>query len=124
MPKNKTPSRRLTRRLKENVTLYQSVRKLSEKERILIMKYLNNEGVMRFCELILNILKGKINLKPSQLASLRKYKCVLRYMINKSKPISKKRNLLSQKGGFLGALLGIGASLLPPLIEEVVKAVS
>lgn len=79
---------------------------------------------MRFCELILNILKGKINLKPSQLASLRKYKRVLRYMINKSKPISKKRNLLSQKGGFLGALLGIGASLLPPLIEEVVKAVS
>lgn len=116
-------SKSASKRLKENVDLFQSINKLSDKDKRLIVKYLNNDGIMRFCELILNILKGRINLSSNDILKLRKYKRPLRYMINRSRAISKKRSLLIQKGGFLGALLGIGASLLPPLIEQVVNAV-
>lgn len=111
------------RRLKENVVLFKTIKKLPTKERSLVIKYLSDDGVLRFLELIMNIMEGRVNLKPSDILYLRKYKSVLRNLIQSKKALNQKRAVLSQKGGLLGALLSIGASLLPTVIEQVVKAV-
>ena len=68
------------------------------------------------CECSLNILKGKVPLKPSEHKLLNRYKNYLRVLIKKSTSQKKKRAFL-QKGGFLQALLTPVLTLLDRIIS-------
>ena len=56
------------------------------------------------CECGKNILKGNVPLTPLQLRALRPYKNHLRDLVRKKVSLKKKKIIL-QKGGFIGALL-------------------
>jgi hypothetical protein len=58
------------------------------------------------CLCALNILKGRVSLSASQKRNLKKYKKTLIAISSKHCSKKRKRIHLSQKGGFLGALLG------------------
>ena len=71
----------------------------------IIIKGADKDLVDTLCECGLNVLKGRVPLTPSQKDRLRRYKSVLRRLVQKKTPIKEKKALL-QTGGFLGALLG------------------
>jgi hypothetical protein len=50
-------------------------------------------------ECILNVLKGNIKLTDSNKRKLKKYKTVLRTIVDRSRPLSTKKRLIIQKGG-------------------------
>ena len=63
-----------------------------------------------------NILNGNVPLTGTQKTKLRSYKTGLRTLVKKSVPSRRKRIVL-QRGGFLGALLApIAASVLGPIV--------
>jgi hypothetical protein len=68
------------------------------------------------CECILNALKGNIKLTTCSKHKLKKYKTVLRTLIDKSRPLSTKKRLIIQKGGFLLPLLTAVLTTLASLI--------
>lgn len=70
------------------------------------------------CECADNILKGNVQLTPTQKTKLRKNKTGLRTLAQKSVSLQKKKAVL-QKGGFLGALLGPIASVVAPLLSKL-----
>ena len=61
------------------------------------------------------VLDGRVPLTPKQRASLRRYKAAIRGISLKSKPLKYKRRV-TQKGGFLSALLGAAIPLIGNLL--------
>ena len=68
------------------------------------------------CECGKNILKGNVPLTPRQLRALRPYKNHLRDLVCKKVSIKKKKIIL-QKVGFVGALLRLLTKLLLSLTK-------
>ena len=56
-------------------------------------------------EICHNVLRGHLRLTARQRTALKKYKKAIRLLASKNTPL-KKRLLLEQKGGFIGALVG------------------
>ena len=65
-----------------------------------------NELIHKICELVLNVLNGNVALSESETSKLKRYKKVLRQLIDKRVKVRQKRQLLVQKGGFLSAIIG------------------
>jgi hypothetical protein len=68
------------------------------------------------CKCILNDLKGNIKLTACSKRKLKKYKTVLRTLIDKSRALSNKNRLIIEKGGFLLPLL---TAVLPTLASLI-----
>jgi hypothetical protein len=71
-------------------------------------------------ECILNVLKGNIKLTDCNKRKLKKYKTVLRTLVDKSRDLSTKKRLI-QKGGFLLPLL---TAVLPILANLIFRKAS
>jgi hypothetical protein len=71
-------------------------------------------------ECILNILMGRVPLKPNQIRKLRKIKRYLRQLADKKCSLKKRKHILKQKGGFLGALIPIAVSALGSLFGGLI----
>jgi len=68
------------------------------------------------CEIAINVLRGRVTLKPSQEAELKKFKKLLYKIADKQLTLASKRKVLVQKGsGFLPALLIPALSFLSSL---------
>ena len=65
-----------------------------------------------FSEVAVNLFAGNVPLNAGQKRRIRRHKDRLRYLASRSTPLQKKRKLLQQKGGFLGALIPILGSVL------------
>ena len=63
-------------------------------------------GLLRsLCECSLNVLKGNVKLNSHQKRKLSRHKKKLRTLADHKVPNSRKKKLLIQQGGFIGALL-------------------
>jgi hypothetical protein len=98
--------------------------RLTETDRPENLKTCNGPFVDCLCKCIINLLKGRVPLKPKQLEDLRRYERLLRKAALKNAPRSERRRIL-QKGGFIGAvlpplILGLGA-LLSPLVGRLMS---
>ena len=96
---------KMTRRLQHNAPYLHVLARGSDKQRQGVIQGANKELIACLCECALNVLNGNVHLKPSEKKKLLKYKRHLRALSNKKTPALKKKKLLRQKGGFLGALL-------------------
>mgnify|MGYP005690896465 CR=1 FL=1 len=65
----------------------------------------SKELISCLCECALNVLNGNVKLKPADKRKLSKYKTQLRALGTRRLSVQKKKKILRQKGGFLGALL-------------------
>lgn len=87
------------------------------------IKAADKNTIYGLCECCLNILKGNVFLTPAQKRRLGKYKQTLRLLAHKKTSLRVKKKALTQKGGFLGALLGpiistVGSLLLGGLARK------
>ena len=73
------------------------------KYRTVILKKAQPQLIIAICESIFNILEGNVPLSTNQLELLKKYKSVLRKLVQRNK-ITYKKKLLVQSGGFLGVI--------------------
>jgi hypothetical protein len=83
-----------------------------------IVSNCDRELVNSICECVLNVLNGNVKLSDCVKRKLRKQKNVLRKVVDKRVPISGKKKLIVQRGGFLLPLL---SAVLPALATLIFK---
>ena len=79
--------------------------KASQKQCKGIIEDASEQLIYAICECILNCLKGNVPLSPAQKQKLKRYKTKLRSTADCKYPPAKRKLVLSQKGGFLSAVL-------------------
>jgi hypothetical protein len=77
----------------------------SAAQRRQLIRTASGEQIKSISECCHNLLKRHIPLTPKQRNSLKKYKKLIFTLVDKSVPISQKRQKLEQSGGFLPALV-------------------
>jgi hypothetical protein len=89
------------------------------KSRQTLLKLATPEQIRSVCEVCLNIYNRNIPVAPNRIKSLHRHKKVLKTISVGTQPLSKKKQLLIQKGGFLPILAPILAGLLPAILENI-----
>ncbi len=97
--------------MRENSEFLRVLSKSNRKQRKAILEHCHNELIKCICEISLNLLRGVIPISKSQKDKLKRYKSILRDLIDKKKSIKHKRKQLSQSGGNLLTLL------IPPVLS-------
>ena len=72
-------------------------------------------------EVIRNILRGNVPLSKRQLSQLRRHRYTLRTLAQKRYSLNKKKSLLKQHGGFLGAILPMALKALTSFIPALIS---
>uniref|UniRef100_A0A1Y1ND17 Uncharacterized protein n=1 Tax=Photinus pyralis TaxID=7054 RepID=A0A1Y1ND17_PHOPY len=98
-------------KLTKHSELLRALSKLGPKERLALIKCLDDNQIECICECIYNTLKGQVDLTADQKRSLARHKTILRRMVTSREKIKKKKQILIQNGGaflpfVLGPLLG------------------
>ena len=83
----------------------------------------NSKGpfINKICECVLNVLNGKVKITQEEFKKLKPYKKLFRKLLKKRLAINKKKNLIIQRGGFLGTLIPIILGAIPELISKAVS---
>ena len=81
-----------------------------------IISNCDKELIHTISEWALNVLRGNVNLTDCQKKRLRKFKKLFRTVIDKRVPLSRKKRLINQRGGFLVPLL---SAVLPTLASII-----
>ena len=82
-----------------------------------VLRNLSNKEIKLLCEVCLNLIRGHLKIKDRKTFNkLKRGRKTLTYLADKRNPIREKREVLNQKGGFIGAL---AAAALPVVISEV-----
>jgi hypothetical protein len=109
----------------DNLNLLRVLEEASPVLRNAIIKNADDGIICALVEIVLNLLKGNINMPPEQKKELASYKQLFRKLINtcctkkhKVTNKSKARRIINQSGGALPVLI----PLLNPLISKVVKS--
>jgi hypothetical protein len=105
----------MSERVKRLAPYVLTLKSLKPKQRKVVLGFCTSDQMRAFEELALNIVKNTTPLSTDQIEVCRKWKTPLKQLALRRLPIKAKRALL-QKGGFLGALLPILASVLGSVI--------
>ena len=101
--------------------LLKKIKFSSKIERKALLKALSNKEIKLLCEVCLNLVHGHLKVKnPTTFNKLKKHRKLLSDLADKRKPIKRKRQLINQKGGFIGAL---AAATLPIIVDQVYRLV-
>jgi NAD dependent epimerase/dehydratase family enzyme len=105
----------MSQRVKRLTPYVLTLKELKPKQRKQLVGFCSGEQLRAFEELALNIVKNTTPLSDDQIEVCRKWKKPLKQLAQRKHSIKAKRALL-QKGGFLGAILPILASVLGSVI--------
>lgn len=90
-----------------------------------IIKGASPNVIKIICEIIYNILRGNVELKPEIRRKLKQYKKELRCMVCRKHSLTSKRRVLNQKGGgvflplIIGSVLsGLAGSLADKILDK------
>lgn len=101
--------------------LLEKINSSSPSQRKAVLKTLSNKEIKLLCEVCLNLVHGRLKVtNPTTFNQLKKHRKFLSNLADKRKPIKKKRQLINQRGGFIGAL---AASILPIVVDQVYRLV-
>lgn len=93
----------------------------SKKEQKKILKNKSDKKIIEVIkDIILNLLKGHIQLTEKEKKELKKYKYTLRKIIN-TKPVCRSREIIVQKGGFLPVLIPSAITLITTILDLLRK---
>lgn len=98
--------------MKKHLPVLQLVQKAKPKLRKSILLNCELDFIKTLIECIYNTLKGNINLSESEKKKLKKYKSILRKILETKGSLAKKRKVISQNGG----------AFLPSLLAPIVAA--
>lgn len=102
------------KRIRNNLDLLKVLCKCNRNMLKAIIHNSDKELICCICECILNIVNGNVKIGDKELQKLKKYKRILRELLNKYKPIKTKRKILIQHG----------SGILPILIPTIIQALS
>ena len=102
---------------KEQLSQLQLLQICPSKLRRQLIGKVNNKCIKTICECCLNTLKGNIPLTAQQKKKLSKHKGTIRKLSNRKLPLTKKRKIILQKGGFLNILIPTVLCVLSGLVN-------
>ena len=85
-----------------------------------ILKEADEGLITALCDIIHNVLNGRINISDNDKKKLQKYKKTLRFIIKKS-TLEHKKKYLKQKGGFLQFLIPAVITGLSSIISSYIS---
>lgn len=92
-------------------------RSRSKKRRNALIEIAETAEIRALAEILVNTLHGNLPLTEAQYKRIRKYKGVLRKLAGKRHSVRQQKNILKQKGGFLGALIPIAMTAISSLLK-------
>ena len=98
------------------------LRSVKPHQRKAILLTSTDDLLLAICEIVDNVLRGTVKLNASQRKKLQRYKKVMREMASKSMSKKKKKNAVSQHGGFLPLILAPALGVLGSLVGELVSS--
>ena len=101
----------MSKRMKGNLPYLQILAKCKPKLRKVIIEHGPTDIIISICECAYNLLKGTVLISTNQKRHLSRHKEHLRTLANKKISRTKKKKLLTQKGG------NVLAALLPPVLS-------
>ena len=105
-------------RLKRHKDLLKALPLLNTKQLKSVIRHSNKDFVTCLCEVVLNVLRGKIKLKPEELKKLKRCRASLYKLAKKRTSFKKRKQILEQKGGF------IFSAILPALLTTVASLIT
>lgn len=105
--------------VKHKEFLYLLSKANNKKRRINLIDAADSKEIRAVSECIHNILSGNVSVTKKQIDNLRRYRHALRTLSSRCFPMKKKKEILKQKGGFLGALLPIALSAVGGLLPKI-----
>ena len=96
----------MSHKLKKHLPELQVLAKCRPRQRKRFIMHAHKDLINCISEVCTNTLKGNVPLKPAQKKALVRYKRHLRQVADKRNSNKKRREILVQKGGFIGALIG------------------
>lgn len=106
----------MSARLKRNLPLLRVLLHASPVQRRLILQTASKELILSVCEVAFNILRGVIPLSTPQYKRLARQKTAIKLVADKKIGVLRKKQVINQKGGFLGPLLSIAVPFLTELL--------
>ena len=106
----------MSQHVRELTPVVITLKSLRPKDRRTLVEGLNSKHMRGMTELAVNIVKNSVPLSPQEELACRRWRKSLRMLALKRYPIKKKKVIL-QKGGFLGAILPVLASVLGSVIN-------
>jgi len=104
------------KRIKSSFYKLHALKDAKPKLRKAIISNCDKELIHTISECALNVLRGNVNLSDCQKKRLRKFKGSLKTVIDKRVPLSRKKRLINQRGGFLIPLI---SAVLPTLASII-----
>ena len=95
--------------------------KSSAKQRKLLLRGATNEQLKGLFELCLNIIRGNLPLSNAEFQKLKRHRKTLESLASRRVPLYKKREIVNQKGGFIGAVANLAIPLLASIIANRLK---
>ena len=108
----------MTKRLKLTEQFVKTLARSSPHTRKTLLRSATNAQLKGLCELCLNILHGNLPLDTATFQRFKRNRKVIEDLSNRRIPLYKKRDIINQKGGFLGTL----ATFAIPLLAQVIAS--
>ena len=118
-PKEKKPNF-LAAKHRDYLSLLASF-KNKKNQRNKLIDLAEKEQVDSLTEVVRNILRGNIALSKRQLSQLRRHRHALRSLAQKRYSINKKKSILKQKGGLIGAILPMALKALTSIFPALIS---
>ena len=111
----------MDKRLLAQEPFLRSLTRSSPKRRKLLLQQATKDELTVLFEICLNILKGNIPLNNTAFKKLKRHKRILRTLGSKKMALTHKENLVNQKGGAIGTVVEMIASLVLHLLDRLMK---
>ena len=89
-----------------NLKVLKALKKMSNKSRREFLKSCDGRVIDSLSEVCQNLLKGRIKMSAQQIRKLKRHRKSIRAVACKRNCLKKRRKIISQTGGFIGALIG------------------
>ena len=117
-PSHRYMSRR-TREYAPALTHLATVKSSTKRNRLLSVCCEDPEFVKCVCECVWNVIHGRVPVSSAQKKGLARHRATLRRLADSTVPLTTKKSVLAQKGGFLPLLLPLLAPLLAPVLGSI-----
>lgn len=92
-------------------------------QRQAVIDSMNKVQMAKIGRVIRKFVNSQYNLSPSQLKALTKNRAFLKALMTDKVPLETKKRILTQKGGFLGALLPIAVNAIAGPVAGLLKKI-
>ena len=107
---------------KDYLTLFSTTKNRARRDKLVDLAH--SAEIRAISECIQNILQGNVPLERHHLQQMKRYKELLRSLTKKCYSVKKKKVLLKQKGGFIGALIPLAVSALGGILPQIFKKIT